>query len=764
MKSDRLRAHVRASREIPVLGALVSAADRLWWFRIIRRSTLVDAEFYAAQLGVSRIRADVAIWHYVAKGFRRGLSLNPLFDEVFAGGGLPEVFRVPALYAYLVGERETIAVNPWWDAVGMSGADGVAALERVWSDRSTELVLRVGERERRMDVAALRDLAIDAARRWSWGRHLPSGGESAGVRTGEPFRVIRFIQARDRRYDRKLAQVAQLVDSGGSAASVAMVGVSASQWVSGCVLAAIQPGVALHLYGAYETWADVLSDEVARAGRAPTLVVLDARAEFTDDEIEALGREGQHAIAIPAHRAFDGTLVGIGAAQIGPGKTSRILQHHPSEDAAVIPDRVLSVPLATGHSFALDLAAYDSAGGVREHVGGELEDLSRRLAQHGVPARVLLDVLPVLEEPELIFRSKKRSPHLRSQPDERHRRRAESIIEAAGFDVQGWRSRNLEPAVPQLEWRRPHEGAQRWAIKICAPAGRQGSVWGDTHFARGLASALQRRGHTVVIDAYDARDRETGYLDDVSVAVRGPYRMDAPRWGVSMQWVISHPDDITRAEAAGYDRVFAASAGWSRRRNEQWGIRVDPLLEATDTDLFHPIGWARGSDIVFVGTARGIARPSVVAPLAAGIPVRVYGPDWRPFIPHAAIAATSIPNSDLPARYETASIVLNDQWPAMRREGFIAMRPFDAVAVGGRVISEDVDAIDEIFEGAVVTYRDAAHLVDLLKTDPSELFPSDERMEEISSRIRREHSFDARAAVLDEAATEVIAFSRPGHR
>ena len=748
MNSAGIRARIRAWRELPVVGGLVRAADRAWWFRLIRRSGLVDAEFYAAQLGVPRITADAAIWHYVARGFRRGLSLNPLFDEVFAGGGLPEVFRVPALYAYLVGERSTIAVHPWWDAVAATGTDGAPAMERVWQDRSVELCLRVGERERRMTVVAVRELAIGAARAWSArGRSVRAG--RAG--TDSAVALVRFVQARDRRYHLKLAQAARFEQSGRAAASVAMVGADASQWISGALLAAIEPGVSLRLHRARTTWAEALAAEVAGLGSPRTMVVLDGRAEFADSEIETLATEGRQSVAIPAHRALDGTLAGLGAARIGPGRAYRILRDHPQEDAALIPDRILDVPLATGRTFAVDLAAYRRVGGALANDGDELEELSARLARRGVPARVLLDIVPVLEEPDLAPRKSLRALPTPSAPDVADRRRAERIIADAGFDVRGWRFVGDRSPVPTLAWRRPHPGAQRWAVKICAPPGRQGAVWGDTHFAQGLASALRRRGHTVVIDAYDARDRDTGYLDDVSVVVRGPYRIDAARWGTTLQWIISHPDDITREEASAFDRVFAASHGWSQRTGERWGLRIDPLLEATDTDLFHPTGLERGSDVVFVGTARGIPRPSVVAPLAAGIPIRVYGPDWRPFIPQAAIAARTIPNADLPARYETASIVLNDQWPAMRREGFIAMRPFDAVAVGGRVVSEEVEGIEEIFGGAVVAYRDAAHLVELLRTDPADIFPPDERLAEISERIRREHSFDARAAALEDA-------------
>ncbi|MGB4778683.1 glycosyltransferase family protein [Microbacterium sp.] len=757
MNLSGIRARVRASREIPGLGAVVRAADRAWWFRVIRRSGLADAEFYAAQLGARRVPRDVAIWHYVARGFRRGLSLNPLFDEVFAGGGLPEVFRVPALYAYLVGERETIAVHPWWDAVAMSQSlGGEPALERVWADPSTELRLRVGDREDAVSLAALRGIAMSAARTWSARGRNPRVDGAPVSPSGAPLALIRFVQARDRRYHLKLEQAARFAQSDRAVASIALVAPGASQWISAAMFAAVDPAVAVRLHPAGITWARAVAAELAERREAgSTIVVLDARAEFADTEIEALAAEGCRALAIPAHRAFDGTLAGLGAAQIGAGRAYRILSDHPSEDIERIPDRVLGVPLATGRSFAIDRSAYREAGGVRTNGGDELEGFSRRLAGLGIPSRVLLDVAPVLEEPELAFRRDRRAMPERAKPSASDRRRAEDIIGWAGFEVRGWSFSDRRSPVPQLAWRCPHPGAQRWAIKICAPAGRQGAVWGDTHFARGLASALRRRGHTVVIDAYDARDRATGYLDDVSVVVRGPYRIDAPRWGVSLQWIISHPDEITRDEAAGFDRVFAASAGWSRRSSARWRLRIDPLLEATDTDQFFPHGLERGTDIVFVGTARGIPRPSVVAPLAAGIPVRVYGPDWRPFVPQSAIAAQSIPNAELPARYETASIVLNDQWPVMQREGFIAMRPFDAVAVGGRVISEAVEEIEELFGGAVVVYRDAEHLIELLRTDPAELFPADEQLARIAERIRSDHSFDARAATLEAAAAEV---------
>ena len=333
------------------------------------------------------------------------------------------------------------------------------------------------------------------------------------------------------------------------------------------------------------------------------------------------------------------------------------------------------------------------------------------------------------------------------------------LYEAAGFTVTSWDAESQTDASPHLE---REDSRQRWAIKTSAPSGPAGDAWGDVHFARGLAGALRRLGHDVVIDSRRAANRPTTYLDDVHVVVRGPFAIAPPASGVRIEWIISHPDEITAEEVSAFDLLFAVSESWAKRAGEKWGRRVGHLLEATDTDLFRPGSAPRNRDLVFVGTARGIPRPSVVAPLAAGHDVKVYGPDWRGFIPARAIVAPGIPNSELPALYGAAGAVLNDQWPAMRREGFIAMRPFDVVAAGGRVISESVEGLTEIFGAALVQYDTTEQLTELLNGDLDALFASEDELARISARIRSEHSFDARAAALD-AAVRKFAGTRPVH-
>src|SRR6185437_7886387 len=153
----------------------------------------------------------------------------------------------------------------------------------------------------------------------------------------------------------------------------------------------------------------------------------------------------------------------------------------------------------------------------------------------------------------------------------------------------------------------------RWALKNPAPAGPEAERWGDTHFIRRLALSLRRLGQQVVIDLRAEFERASGFHDDVVLVLRGlaPYR---PAYGqVSLAWLISHPEMLSRREAVAYDRLFAASVPWSRRYSEQWGIRIDPLLQATDPELFHPdLGTPdTGHPVLFVGGSRLQLRPLV---------------------------------------------------------------------------------------------------------------------------------------------------------
>jgi spore maturation protein CgeB len=98
--------------------------------------------------------------------------------------------------------------------------------------------------------------------------------------------------------------------------------------------------------------------------------------------------------------------------------------------------------------------------------------------------------------------------------------------------------------------------------------------------------------------------------------------------------------------------------------------------------------------------------------------------------------------------------VLNDHWDDMRERGFLSNRLFDAAACGARIISDEVPGMGEVFSGLVRGYRNESELLDLVRSGP-EGFPGEDRRLAVAERIRREHSFDARAHQLLDAVLAV---------
>jgi O-antigen biosynthesis protein len=297
----------------------------------------------------------------------------------------------------------------------------------------------------------------------------------------------------------------------------------------------------------------------------------------------------------------------------------------------------------------------------------------------------------------------------------------------------------------------------RWAIKNAAPAGPGGERWGDTHFAASLAAALRDHGQEVVVDRRPEWDRPTGRHDDVVLVLRGLVRHDPSPEQVSLLWVISHPELVTADEATGYDRVLAAGQPWAARRARDWAQPIEPLLQATDPELFHPDAGTPGSGepVLFVGNSRRQLRPVVRDALAAGLPLAIYGDLWSGLVPDEVVRDRSLPNEQLAAAYRSAGVVLNDHHDAMRVDGFVSNRLFDAVASGARVISDEVPGLAELFGPGVQVYEtpdDLARLATL--ADPDSVFGDDLTRRAAADRVRTEHSFAARAKRLVEIAFE----------
>ncbi len=297
----------------------------------------------------------------------------------------------------------------------------------------------------------------------------------------------------------------------------------------------------------------------------------------------------------------------------------------------------------------------------------------------------------------------------------------------------------------------------RWAIKNPASPGPLGDRWGDTHFATAVAGALRELGQEVVVDRRPEFDRVTGAHDDVALLLRGLTSYPVTPEHVTIAWVISHPETVGRVEATSYDRVVAASTSWARARSADWGIVVEPLLQATDPRLFHPDRAVpdTGHPVLFVGSSREEYRPIVRDAVEQALPLSVYGRDWGRFVPRRFLKGDYIPNTELGTHYRSAGVVLNDHWEDMRRDGFVSNRLFDAVASGARVVSDEVEGLSELFGDAVQVWRSPEDLTRLTSLrDPDEVFGGDDYRRSVAARVAREHSFAARAQRLVELAVD----------
>ncbi|WP_209560390.1 glycosyltransferase [Frigoribacterium sp. PvP032] len=303
--------------------------------------------------------------------------------------------------------------------------------------------------------------------------------------------------------------------------------------------------------------------------------------------------------------------------------------------------------------------------------------------------------------------------------------------------------------------------ALRWAVKIGADFTPGGDKWGDVPFAADLAESLRRLGQDVVVDRHPAFRRRTAYVDDVVLGIRGRHPVVPQPGAVNVLWVISRPDLVEPDELKGFDLVFAASAKWAEYMSERSGTHIETLLQATNGRRFdHRRGTADTSDsVLFVGGPRPpVGRQIVVDAIAAGLPVEAWGKNWGAFVEDVHVGGQFLDNDVVSRAYRGARIVLNDHFEDMKEWGFVNNRLFDAVASGARVVSDDVEGIDDIFGPAVVTYRSVGDLQGIADDRLESTFLDEDARVLAAEAVLAHHTFDARAAQLLEA---VLSARRP---
>jgi GT2 family glycosyltransferase len=296
--------------------------------------------------------------------------------------------------------------------------------------------------------------------------------------------------------------------------------------------------------------------------------------------------------------------------------------------------------------------------------------------------------------------------------------------------------------------------ARRIGVLISTPGRDVAERWGDTHYARGLQRWFERSGHPAEVVIRSGIDAPWSARTDVALLLLGLSEHDPRPGQVSVLWNISHPELVTPEFAGRFDTVFVASRRFAETLAAQVVVPVLPLHQATDPDRFRPTPGGPDHELLFVANSRRTRRPIVDALTPSPFDLAIYGGDWYPELADPGdVRGEVVPNEELPAWYAGAGVVLNDHWPEMREHGYISNRLYDVLAAGGFVVSDELEGLEEEFDGAVVTYRDREDLLDSIGRFLADPEARRAHVQRGRRAVLERHTFGHRVATI----TEVIA-------
>jgi len=393
---------------------------------------------------------------------------------------------------------------------------------------------------------------------------------------------------------------------------------------------------------------------------------------------------------------------------------------------------VVEVAAGTGAGLLVDRLAYEAAGGLADadDLDAAVVELCGRLRAEGgrvvvVPGAVVVDGRPV-----------------------RSRRALRSVTDPAG---PGWAAAVRRSGAVLRRAADPRaEVPLRFALTTAALSAKVAGRWGDWHMAQALAGSLGRLGHEARVQTADQADSLAGRACDVHVVLRGLRPVRASGGQRQVLWIISHPEAVEDRELDEAEVVLVASPRFADHVRGRTGTPVEVMLQATDHRRFapRPVAEAHRHEVTVVAKTRDVLRPMVADALAAGLRPAIYGGGWRELVDPSLVVADHVDNDLLPTVYSSAGVVLNDHWGPMKAWGFVSNRLFDVLACGTPVISDAVDGIAELFEGAVPEYHDPADLrarVDEILADPPAARARAARGREL---VLAHHTMDHRARQL----------------
>jgi spore maturation protein CgeB len=240
---------------------------------------------------------------------------------------------------------------------------------------------------------------------------------------------------------------------------------------------------------------------------------------------------------------------------------------------------------------------------------------------------------------------------------------------------------------------------------------------------------------------------------DVHVVVRGLRSVRRTPGQAHVLWVISHPEHVSARECDDADLVLVASTRFADELQTRTRTPVEVMLQATDIERFNPRvpDPHHTHDVAVVAKSRDVFRPAVEAAIEAGLRPAIYGSGWERFVDTDLLVTDYVANDELPVVYSSVGVLLTDHWESMNAWGFVSNRLFDALACETTVISEDLPEVDELFEGTVLTFRNAADLRAVVDAALTDRPAARARAAHGRALVVERHTFDHRAAQFLDA-------------
>ena len=289
-------------------------------------------------------------------------------------------------------------------------------------------------------------------------------------------------------------------------------------------------------------------------------------------------------------------------------------------------------------------------------------------------------------------------------------------------------------------------------IKAPVPNLDEAYEWGDYHFALSLKKNFQRNEYRVLIQFLDEWYNEQAFEFQHVLVIRGLNRYVPYRFQQNYMWNISHPNEVTFEEYECFDHSFIASKKWTEFISKNTSASVSYLPQCVDDEVFYTPETDEKIDhqLLFVGNSRKLFRKIIKDLIPTNYNLSIYGKNWEGFVKSSLIKGEHIPNRELYKYYGGCSILLNDHWDDMKEKGFISNRLFDALACEAIVISDRVDGIEEIFDGAIATYSNKNELHQLVESYMNKENHNRSNITKVSQIIRKNHTFKNRVNQIIE--------------